>query len=106
MPERLEFNLYGDWSNPDRGYLYGDIIDTAVFESSPYTTYTIYLIALSEGYGYHDGQYAVVVEWRQEGHPQYSDCDEVQVFDVYDNKEDAEKRFLELIKEYDKKYPS
>ena len=102
---RVEFNLYGDWLNPNHGYLYGEIVDTATFESSPYTYYTIYLLSLGEGYGYHDGQYAVVVEWRQEGHPQYSNCDEVQVFKVLNNSEDAEKMFTSLIKEYQEKYP-
>jgi len=106
MAERLEFNLYGDWLNPHRGYLYGDIIDSETFQSTPYTEYRVYLIALHEGYGYHDGQYAVLVEWVQEGDPEYSDCDEVQEFNVYDSENKARERFQQLIKEYATKYPS
>ncbi len=101
--ERLEFN-FGDWLNPRRGYIYGEIVDSEFFQTTPYTSITVHLIRLGDGYGYREGQWAVVEEWRQENDPEYSDCDEAGII-VFNSEQEARKHFEKRVEELFEEYP-
>ena len=102
-PEKMEFN-FGSWNNPEPTYLYGEIVRSKNFETFPYIMKYLFLIRLQDGYGYKEGQWGVVQEEKQEGHPQYSNGDKASI-EVFESKSEAKKKYEKILDALRKEYP-
>jgi len=104
-PEKVLISPH--WLNKENDhYIYCQFAEDfyATFEIDPYCTRTVNLIKILPGYGYDSVKFAVLEEWRQEGHPSYSDCYE-HTLTEFNDINSAIKAFNERVSELEKEYP-
>ena len=96
--EKMEIALGED----ERIYVYADCVRSDSFRISPYQSRFIALLVVSDER--QQNRYAIYDEWRQEGHPCYSDCCDGSLVH-FASRDEAEKTYDEKVKEYEKAYP-